>query len=330
MAHSISWKTTTFESQPIATDKIGQAYAVIQTTRKAVGERIASEHSMDDNEDLSGNQGRHNVGAARLFYYDDIADLPAVPSTAKAFDADDGYAVGRSALVRYDTATVGVFAYKLWVYKVDTEGSAWVEPSYIHTSDVDEVIAGLKTFSEWPVVDDTTVGNKYDTIAASYPYGNPAAPDTSLATIKSVKQALTDYMDTILATIMPVGFVYVQYPSQLTPTQLWGATFGAKWTYEWAATLYDGEFFSAEGTAAPAFGAATQAQAIPAHTHAIAEPDGSLVHNDDPLGGNILMGSWGDYHYNAVAATTVTESAGSGTVLRPKNQSIRIWKRTTA
>jgi hypothetical protein len=323
MAHSISWKTTTFESQPIATDKIGQVYAVIQTTRKAVGERIASEHSMDDDEDLSGNQGRHNVGAARLFYYDDIADLPAVPSAAKAFDADDGYAVGRSALVRYDTATVGVFAYKLWVYKVDTEGSAWVEPSYIHTSDVDEVIAGLKTFSEWPIVDDTTAGNKYDTIAEDYPYGNPAAPDTSLVTIKSVKQAILDNLATVRNDIVPINFIYVQYPGMSTPTQLWS---WATWTN--VSDSFAGRFFRAEGGDAAAFGT-PQAQQLIAHTHGITwNGTTPTTVGDKADAGVIDEDTFGTDDFTRDAVPTVTDEAGVGTDLRPMNYAVRIWKRT--
>ena len=319
MAHSISWKTTTFEAQPIATDKIGLAYAAMQRTRKAVGERLRTEHNMDDDEDLSGNQGRHLMGSARAFYYTDEADLAAVPSTL-TYDADDGHAKGRVALIRWaDPDDVGVYWYKMLVYKVDAESSAWVEPSYAHLSDIDETLQGLKTFTEWPRV--ANISGVVD----DDPYAGE--PDTALVPVAAVKQALSDYTAVVRNDLIPIGFVYPQLRGFAAPTALWP---WATWEYSTAATAFAGAFFRAEGGEAHAFNGDVQEQQLLNHAHGITNTaDAVAIGGTQTTSGVIDHDEVGSDHPLLALATSTDQYPGAAaTENRPRNYTVRIWQRT--
>ena len=320
MAHSISWTTTVFESTPVSTNKLGLAWQAMQTTRKAVGERLRTEHCMDDAEATSGNQGKHNMGSARAFYYTDEADLPAVPSESATFDSDDGYAKGRVALIRWDDPDdVGVVWYKMLVYKVDSDSSAWVEPSYVHLSDVDEDIQGVKTFKEWPLVEDVSG------VAADDPYAG--AGDDSLVPVASVKQALEDYLDTVRDAIIPVGFIYTQLPGYASPQTLWP---WATWSYSSTATAFNGAFFRAEGSGAAGFGAGVQAQQLLNHAHAITNTaNAKAIGETQVTTGEIDHDEVGSDHPLLALATSTDEYPGaSATENRPRNFTVRLWVRT--
>jgi len=317
MAHAISWKATTFEAAPSESDKIGMSYAAIQNTRKAVGERIKSEHCMEDTEDSSGNQGRHAVGSARAFYYPVEGDLPAVPATAKDFAAADGYAKGRIGLTRGGTA--GAFWYKLRVFVVDTETSgAWVEPSYAHLNEVAETLKGLKTFETRPQVTDVST-----TWAA--------ANNADLIPKVKIQEALDALVTTVRDALIPVGFIYTQYPGMAAPATLWP---WATWDSTEAAGAYAGAFFRTEGGTATVFGGTEQAQALPVHKHGISYGTSDTFGlsqsetGSAPGGFTIDHGTSGDGQYKHRDLPVETVDAGSGSELLVRNLTIRIWKRT--
>lgn len=302
MAHSISWRTDTFEAKPVAADKIGLVYADVQNTRKAVGERFRTEHVMTDVEATSGNQGRHIMGSARVFYFANAADLPAVPNVP-VYNADDGYAKGRIAMTRWsDPDDVGVFWYKLLVYKSDAEGAAWVEPSYAHTSDVAETLQGLKTFKVRPKVADVTTT-----------YVDAASDDLLPKSI--IEQRIAALTATIRDVVMPVGFIYAQLPGYAAPATLW------PWA-TWAAVDMNGAFPRFEGTGAKGFGAGEQEQEIGRHTHSVTHNNGKVVVGGSGLDIGFLFGA------NNVTPLSVSISETGGDENRPRNVTVRVWRRT--
>jgi len=319
MAHSVSWATDTFEASPIVTDLIGLGYSQIQNTRKAVGERFRTEHEMADDQAITGNQGKHNMGSARVFYYDDgtaggNGSLPATPTVAIA-DASDDYMKGRTALVRWpDPDEVGAYWYRLLIFKVDAEGSAWVEPSYAHLSEVAETFQGLKTFKTRPRATDVTTA--YDT-----------ANNADFLPKVTIEERFTSFLTVARDSIIPVGFIYAQMPGFPSPTVLWS---WATWAPDTSEVPLDGSFLRIGGGEAGAYGAAQQAQQLPAHTHAIANVGSVLNPTADkntPEGPD-YQNSSGYSRYHFVTPTTVTGEAGVGTELRPINKTVKFWKRT--
>ena len=158
----------------------------------------------------------------------------------------------------------------------------------------------------------------------------------------------------IFDLVRPVGDVYVQYPQQANPNELWGAF------STWQVVNYDGAFFRAEGTNANAFIEKTgvlvkQANSIKSHNHNFYW-EGSHRHslwsgNDygdktfgfgqtsyslgvagqaNPAGLNYrdIMGKYS----NQVMSDTKIVVSGStknfgGDETRPDNFTMRIWKR---
>lgn len=117
---------------------------------------------------------------------------------------------------------------------------------------------------------------------------------------------------------LPIGTVYIQFPSQTIPATLYGGT----WSN--ISSSYAGLFFRAEGGHAAAFEGGTQAGSTVAkkYSYGVASQSGLFdVLNYDT--------------YSNSTASLVPFLFGSATscdyfyyTIRPVNQTIRIWKRT--
>lgn len=317
----IDWKTTTFEANPIATDLVGQTFAYIQDTRKAVGERLRAEHDMDDTHGTSG-QGVHNMGSARGFIFDKTTDLPAGPTIVPTYVLADGVSKGRISFKRYDEILGGsnkIF-YKIFVYYKDADVEAWTEPSYVHLGNVAETMYGVKTFFDWPAVSDITG------VAENDPYAGHS--DSTLVPVGALKRALLDQVASLQNAIIPIGFLYVQYPGFASPNDLWS---WATWSYSEAATAFAGAFFRAEGTGALGFGAGLQVQQLESHAHALTYVDScdQGLSADQTDGGVIDHDTVGNDHRIAtLPSSTEVYPSAENTENRPKNFTMRIWKRT--
>ena len=128
----------------------------------------------------------------------------------------------------------------------------------------------------------------------------------------------------ILSNPVPIGFIYVQLPSQPEPKTLWPM---AEWKN--ISQQYAGHFFRVEGDKAASFGQ-PQSDSFQEHTHE--------YENGYELGGGNHYYNYGDYYhvYSVGQRTkTCTSSVASGygtprtsDETRPKNYAIRVWKRT--
>lgn len=136
-----------------------------------------------------------------------------------------------------------------------------------------------------------------------------------------------------LFALVPIGFIYVQFPDQRTPQELFtGGT--AVWSD--ITVEYAGLFFRAEGGSSEQFEAGEQTQSSPKITEA------SMVGNMNSLIGTsgtitLPLGNWSNYlwsgHYTSFYASNYYDKFysmrffTSGDEVRPKNVSIKIWKR---
>ena len=140
--------------------------------------------------------------------------------------------------------------------------------------------------------------------------------------------------------VRPIGDIYVQYPQQANPNELWGVY------STWSIVNYDGAFFRAEGTNANAFIEKTgnlikQGELVGSHSDSITVTGSNHAHPysfgrnynsqynktyklDDTNTYNNYTGYTG-YSGNLSMSGTVNHTA---TENRPTNYTIRIWKRT--
>ena len=140
----------------------------------------------------------------------------------------------------------------------------------------------------------------------------------------------------------PVGTIYFQLAGKTAPATLWGGT----WTD--VSATYAGCFFRAAGGDASAFASGNQAANLSAHTHSTP----AHVHNIDAATGTTagseyqLVDTDGttlkasakttngtsyvtvDNIRTALSTVGTSGSTGSGTDLRPLNQTIKVWERT--
>jgi len=120
---------------------------------------------------------------------------------------------------------------------------------------------------------------------------------------------------------VPIGFIYVQLPSQPEPKTLWPIV-------EWKDVTpdYAGLFFRAEGGGAAAFGE-TQSDNSPRLTDIEFKYD-KQVGNVSPL--SIVPGTWSSYIFSGKFESPVASLRFmvSSVEVRPRNKAIRIWKRT--
>ena len=168
----------------------------------------------------------------------------------------------------------------------------------------------------------------------------PTPPDNSNTT----EIATTAWVN---KKIMPVGSIYVQYPSQSDPTTLFGGT----WSN--ISSTYAGLFFRSEGGSAAAFGS-NQSGGLPNITGVLAFRGGDIgtSANIDASDFNKINGAfksvqkiqWYDGKDNHKGYPEIDTSYGGYidfnasrsssayqdgiTEVRPVNSTIRIWKRT--
>ena len=137
----------------------------------------------------------------------------------------------------------------------------------------------------------------------------------------------------------PVGTIYIQFAGKTAPGTLYGGT----WTD--VSATYAGCFFRAAGGSASAFASGNQAANLSAHTHTFttstagahqhslpfqgmnygagALPKPGVVDIDSGTYSPIITGVSGGHSH-----TGTSNSTGSGTDLRPLNQTIKVWERT--
>jgi len=134
---------------------------------------------------------------------------------------------------------------------------------------------------------------------------------------------------------LPVGSTYIQMPGEATPSSLFGGT----WTL-----LFNNEgiFFRTEGGNASSFGGGIQSDELKSHTHSgSTNSAGAHTHNSGVSYGSgnglnsafarestvqnltpVITGSAGAHTH------TVTINATGGAETRPRNRTVRVWKRT--
>jgi len=292
-----------FIDKPASTDKLGNSWAEIAKTRKAFAERFGSEHAMADGD--GADQGRHFVGSARLF----VGDTAELAPEAPVVTASDAYKLGR---VQYHPTAKTVSVH---------DGSIWQPIGYVTKSDVDESIDGIKTFVQTPLSTVVT----------------PPSGDTELVNKKQVADLIAAALVTALAAaqnaIMPIGFVYTQYPllGNKTPAQMsWAGT----WTD--ITSSYGGRFFRAYLSGTTAEMDTAQAAVLLAHEHShvhnvyvyteegTSVPDGGIRYVEASDQG-LISGYCGGTDASGGAVSSPTPSA---TENRPANYAIKLWKRT--
>jgi len=133
---------------------------------------------------------------------------------------------------------------------------------------------------------------------------------------------------------MPVGSTYIQMPGEAAPSTLFGGTWSLLFSNE-------GIFFRTEGGNASSFGGGIQEDELKSHTHSgstnsAGEHTHSIPSNDsggsstnrvDTAGGaaishNLIVPSAGAHTH------TLSINATGGSETRPRNRTVRVWKRT--
>lgn len=300
MAHSKPWDSN-FENTPTSANLLGQVAAFVQATRALVRQRFHPEHffSLDPANDAS--QGVHKVGSARVWVG---ASEPATPQPDYATEATDA-ATGR---VLVDTAAATI--------KVQN-GTAW-------QGLVTEAATATKIpvrNSSGEVLTATPAAGSPDTAAANKKY----VGDTDTATRSWVETQL----ETLASALIPVGFVYVQYPWQDIPANLYA---GRGWSWLDITSNFAGAFFRSEGGLSEAFrtsvaaaqGFAQQNLSGWFHVDQNGQCDGTLFKDGGDAPGKSGQGTGVGRLVNFNASGQITTAAE----VRPKNFAIRIWKRT--
>jgi hypothetical protein len=118
---------------------------------------------------------------------------------------------------------------------------------------------------------------------------------------------------------VPIGFIYVQLPSQPEPKILWS-------TVEWkdVTSDYAGLFFRAEGGGSAAFGEKQEES-----SYRLTQVENKRCSGGNPI--NVNVGTWSDYVYTGSDGNTeywCLRFMVSNSEVRPSNKAMRIWKRT--
>ncbi|NLK47153.1 MAG: hypothetical protein GX297_10960 [Treponema sp.] len=122
---------------------------------------------------------------------------------------------------------------------------------------------------------------------------------------------------------IPIGFVYVQFPGEMSPQELFGCG-----TWQDITSLFAGAFFRAEGGNASAFGAGLQNMMIQSHNHGISFHSSPVTWLS---GASLRHGGMSQSYFitgGGAGAISATITAAGGAETRPVNYTIKIWKRT--
>ena len=139
-------------------------------------------------------------------------------------------------------------------------------------------------------------------------------------TLISLRNALV----TLENTLIPLGFLYTQFPSQSSPDVLWP---NMKWTE--VTQSYAGLFFRAEGGNSSSYGQLQLASAphltqIKLHDGGFDLGDGSIINLEQGIETKTFYtGTWVDDHVHCGLSVKLSNEE-----VRPINKAIKIWKRT--
>ena len=198
-------------------------------------------------------------------------------------------------------------------------------------ADAPESFDTLKEISDWISTHEGSAATMNSSIAAN---------TKAIEEINSKLSIGSSFFKSLFDIVRPIGDIYVQYPQQANPNELWGVY------STWSIVNYDGAFFRAEGTNANAFIEKTgnlikQGELVGSHSDSITVTGGNHAHPYS-FGRNYDSHSTNTYKlYDANTYNNYTGYTGysgnlsmSGTVThtstenRPTNYTIRIWKRT--
>ena len=127
-----------------------------------------------------------------------------------------------------------------------------------------------------------------------------------------------------LNSLIPLGFLYTQFPNQTKPSELWPKT---KWSE--ITSNYSGLFFRAEGGESGPFGQIQQAnQSWISDIHLLgcwykSWSNGTCYDNHNHFEKN----KWTRTNQTQIESVAKLEYFTTGGEVRPKNTAIKIWKR---
>ena len=193
-------------------------------------------------------------------------------------------------------------------------------------ADAPESFDTLKEISDWISTHEGSAATMNSSIAA-----NTKAIEEINSKLSNIEIG-SSIFKSLFDIVRPIGDIYVQYPQQANPNELWGVY------STWSIVNYDGAFFRAEGTNANAFIEKTgnlvkQGELVGSHSDSITVTGGNHAHpysfgrNYNSHYNNTYNNYTGytGYSGNLSMSGTVTHTS---TENRPTNYTIRVWKRT--
>ena len=194
-------------------------------------------------------------------------------------------------------------------------------------ADAPESFDTLKEISDWISTHEGSAASMNSNIAA-----NTKAIEEINSKLSNIEIG-SSIFKSLFDIVRPIGDIYVQYPQQANPNELWGV-------YSmWSIVNYDGAFFRAEGTNANAFNGGIQAEGLPNITGSI--PGcyfrGSSSMTFKGVFSTTSFISTGYAGYNSSSgmktehimfnASSSNGIYGKSNHVTPENYTIRIWKR---
>ncbi|XP_037032039.1 uncharacterized protein LOC119071278 [Bradysia coprophila] len=141
-------------------------------------------------------------------------------------------------------------------------------------------------------------------------------------TLHQIQRSFQKFRKEQLENPVPIGFIYVQLSEQPDPQILWPTV-----SWEQVTSLYAGLFFRAEGPTSNSFNGGAQEDNSPRLTNA-----DSAILSSETTSISMVLGGWsgrlttGDDNRGA-ASTWNIRFYNTGGEVRPRNKSVRIWKR---
>lgn len=140
--------------------------------------------------------------------------------------------------------------------------------------------------------------------------------------VQPLIERIADIETRIANNLLAAGMVYVQFPGEKTPDELFGGT------WQNISSLFAGNFFRAEGGKANAFNTSAQIQMIQSHNHTLTINNAVVT---GLSGENRNHGGLSNsYFVTGYSYSNLSGSIGytGGEETRPINRTIRIWRRT--